>query len=187
MTQNTKKLKTLWEKTLEVVQEQINTPTFETWFKNTAPLQVENGLILIATPSSFAKEWLESRHQQLLEASLEQVAGRHFKIKLVVDNNSRGASKDALVAEAPKESSVDSRRARVDFSLNEKYSFDSFVIGGSNRFAHAAALAVAESPAKAYNPLFIYGGVGLGKTHLLQAIASYVLSNYTDQKVKYVS
>jgi len=176
----TENLRAIWQEALQVVEEKLNTPTFETWFKNTSPLEMENGHLLVAVPSTFAKEWLESRHQNTLESALEQVVGRRISLSLTV-----GGSVTKKTPPIIHEQKV--LKTKSDLSLNEKYSFDSFVIGGSNRFAHAAALAVAEKPAKAYNPLFIYGGVGLGKTHLLQAIAGYVAANHRKLKVKYVS
>lgn len=182
MTQN---LKAIWEETLQIIQEEINTPTYETWFKNIQPLEMENGSISVRAPSAFAKEWLEKRHLELLEKALESVVGQKISLHLVVDQT-RSAPSQKPEAETPSASPAPSSPGGGP-QLNQKYSFDSFVIGPSNRFAHAAALAVAESPAKAYNPLFIYGGVGLGKTHLLQAVAGYVLTNYSDLKVKYVS
>ena len=173
-------LSSVWKEALQIVRQQINTPTFETWFKNTSPIAMENGSMSVSVPSVFAKEWLEGRHQQMLEAALMEVVGKKVSVSLVVGDAPEERGED------PPPNAPSSPRKASTF-MNDKYTFDSFVIGGSNRFAHAAALAVAENPSNAYNPLFIYGGVGLGKTHLLQAIANYTLTNHSNLKVKYVS
>lgn len=182
----TQEINVIWNEALGRVQEQLNTPTFETWFKNTKPVQMEGSSLTVSVPSFFAKEWLESRHHQMLEVALLETVGHKVSLRLIVDQTARVAKDGAPPTDTSKPQ-PDKNKPAADPSLNEKYTFDSFVIGGSNRFAHAAALAVAESPAKAYNPLFIYGGVGLGKTHLLQAIASYVVLNHGSYRVKYVS
>ena len=179
MTQ-TQELVSVWNETLHIVQEQINTPTFETWFKNTSAVEMSSGSMSVAVPSVFAKEWLEGRHLKMLEAALMEVVGKKLSISLIIGSAPEENSPEINPRAAHKTKGAPS-------FLNEKYTFDSFVIGSSNRFAHAAALAVAESPAKAYNPLFIYGGVGLGKTHLLQAIAGYAFTNHGHLKIKYVS
>ncbi len=182
MTQNlAQNLETIWQEVLLIIQEQLNTPTFETWFKNTQAVEINSDSLTVSVPSSFAKDWLEKRHQQTLEAALEDIVGRKIELKMVV-----GSLKNEGLPESY-EKPKNPRPVVGDLPFNNKYNFDSFVIGSSNRFAHAAALAVAESPAKAYNPLFIYGGVGLGKTHLLQAIANYVTSHHSSLKVNYVS
>lgn len=186
-TAQNQEIKAIWNETLNRIQEQLNTPTFETWFKNTKPVEMENGRLTVSTPSSFAKEWLESRHQQLLEVALLETVGHKISLQLVVAQANRPSAAKASAVKNEKQLQAVVSVSAAEHSLNEKYTFDSFVIGASNRFAHAAALAVAEKPAKAYNPLFIYGGVGLGKTHLLQAIANYVVLNHSRSKVKYVS
>ncbi|MBE0447108.1 MAG: chromosomal replication initiator protein DnaA [Actinobacteria bacterium] len=170
----------IWGQVLSIIKKQLNTPTFKTWFENTSPTQINGDSIVISAPNAFAKEWLESRYSSLIMDALFQVLGEELHIKVVVDD-----SEQLSVAQ-------DSRSKREELkgpqsTLNSKYTFDSFVIGGSNRFAHAAAIAVAETPSKAYNPLFIYGGVGLGKTHLLQAIAHYAVTHHPPLKIKYVS
>jgi len=171
----------IWGEALKIIKKQLNTPTFKTWFENTSPVQIEGDNIFISAQNSFAKDWLESRYSSLISDALFQVLGEELHIKVVVKD-----------AEQLTISQDDIKSTRADFkspphALNSKYTFDSFVIGGSNRFAHAAALAVAEVPSKAYNPLFIYGGVGLGKTHLLHAIAHYAINHHPNLKIKYVS
>jgi chromosomal replication initiator protein len=173
-------LEKIWQDTLIIIKGQLNAQTFKTWFSNTEPISMSEEKIIIAAPNDFAREWLESRYVSLVNGSLFEVIGAELQVDFITRSGSPSDPKPA--PQEPNESLSFQRS-----SLNRKYSFDSFVIGSSNRFAHAAALAVAEKPSKAYNPLFIYGGVGLGKTHLLQAIGHYVLSHHRHLKVKYVS
>jgi chromosomal replication initiator protein len=173
-------LEKIWQDTLVIIKGQLNAQTFKTWFSNTEPISMSEEKIIIAAPNDFAREWLESRYVSLINGSLFEVIGAELQVDFITRSGSPSAPKPT--PQEPNESLSFQRS-----SLNRKYSFDSFVIGSSNRFAHAAALAVAEKPSKAYNPLFIYGGVGLGKTHLLQAIGHYVLSHHRHLKVKYVS
>lgn len=181
-------LDVVWEKTLDLIRNQLNVPTFKTWLENTSPINICEDTLVVAAPSSFAKEWLELRYTSILKHALCQIVNKDLQIKFTVQNEPIKTEEDKPLPSLEfntktKEASL----SQISHRLNPKYSFESFVIGSSNRFAHAAALAVAESPSTAYNPLFIYGGVGLGKTHLLQAIAHYVLKNSSHLKVKYVS
>jgi len=172
----------IWNEVLKIIKNQLNPPTFNAWFESTKPALIEDDSITIFAPSPFAKEWLETRYSSLIEDALFQVLAEEMFIKVVVDEN---AGQTPEKQDEKRQKTPENNRRPIN--LNEKYTFDSFVIGGSNRFAHAAALAVAESPSKAYNPLFIYGGVGLGKTHLLQAIVYYALKHHPSLKIKYVS
>ena len=183
----------IWSDVLEVVKTELNTPTFKTWFEHTAPLDIVEDRLVIAVQNDFARDWLESRYSGLLKAALAQVAGVPLSLEFVVpDEFPALVSEDPASVEPPPlppvllEEPAEHRAGDVG-GYNPKYSFDSFVIGASNRFAHAAALAVAEAPGRAYNPLFIYGGVGLGKTHLLHAISRYVQQSFPHMKVKYVT
>src|SRR6266699_3871156 len=124
-----------------------------------------DGEFVLGVPNDFTREWIEGHFLGLIEAALAEVAGER-SVKLQIAERSPKAEQA--------EPKLREQAHRPGVSINAKYTFDSFVIGSSNRFAHAAALAVAEAPAQAYNPLFIYGGTGLGKTHLMQAIAQYV-------------
>ncbi|MCL5291122.1 MAG: chromosomal replication initiator protein DnaA [Actinobacteria bacterium] len=172
----------IWEGALEVIQRQLNTPTFKTWFENTSPISIDDSTLTISAPSPFAKDWLETRYSSLIADALRQVTGSPINVRVIVGDIPSGNG-------ALSQPTVDASTAvrQPPQALNPKYTFESFVIGGSNRFAHAAALAVAEKPAQAYNPLFIYGGVGLGKTHLLQAIAHYVQLHHPHLRTRYVS
>ncbi|TDB38095.1 MAG: chromosomal replication initiator protein DnaA [Actinobacteria bacterium] len=183
----------LWDETLAVVRNELNTPTFKTWFENTSPLGVVDETLIIAVQNEFARDWLESRYSGLLSSALAQVLGHPMSVAFEVPAD--GASTTAA-ASAPVEplgmpdlEEVEQKRVKeaTDGEFNPKYTFDSFVMGTSNQFAYHAALAVAETPGGAYNPLFIYGGVGLGKTHLLQSIGHYVKTSFPHMRVKYVS
>lgn len=181
-------LDVIWQETLNIVKNQLNMPTFKTWFENTSPVSIYQDTLIIATPNAFAKEWLESRYSSLLKQALHDVMGESTQIKFVIQSDSKNSSMpDTPISPAPVDVVAPSQPMMPHGSLNPKYTFDSFVIGACNRFAHAAALAVAEKPAKAYNPLFIYGGVGLGKTHLLQAIAHYANKHFSSLQAGYVS
>jgi chromosomal replication initiator protein len=175
-------LEIIWAQALKIIKKQLNTPTYKAWFEHTTPQSFEGDTIIINTPNAFAKEWLESRYNSLITDALFQVLGEEIHIKVVVDE-----TEEQLVIPQEKAQPLKSDYKVQQTLLNPKYTFESFVIGSSNRFAHAAALAVAETPSKAYNPLFIYGGVGLGKTHLLQAIAHYSLNHHPSLKINYVS
>lgn len=186
-------LNEIWQETLNIVKAQLNMPTFKTWFENTAPLSIYQNTLIIAAPNSFAKEWLESRYTSLLEQALKEVIGEETQIKFAIQDNRGEILHPDIVTPPPIQTSDTSagfqgpQEGRSQGFLNSKYTFDSFVIGAGNRFAHAATLAVAEKPARAYNPLFIYGGVGLGKTHLLHAIAHYVMKHFPSLEARYVS
>ncbi len=170
-------LNSIWGDTLNVLRTQLNTQTFKTWFVNIRPVSFTDSLFTISTPNDFSREWLESRYISLITGALGEAVDGPVDIAFVV----RSPQVEPETRPKPESEPV------VTAKIKSKYSFDSFVIGSSNRFAHAAALAVAEKPSQSYNPLFIYGGVGLGKTHLLHAIAQYGYTHHQRMKVKYVS
>ena len=172
----------IWEKTLQAVEPHINKPSFETWLKLTRPLGIEDGCIIIEAPNVFAKDWVESRYSPLLVSALRDLIKEDLDVKFVTRKNDLHQKQRLDYPQTNKEPE------EATFQhLNPKYTFESFVVGEGNRLAHAASLAVAEAPAKAYNPLFIYGGVGLGKTHILQAIGHFVLQNSSGYQIVYVS
>jgi len=180
----------VWSDVLDVVRSELNTPTFKTWFEHTSPVEIVGDSFVVAVQNEFAREWLDSRYSGLLRSAVHEVLGRDVSVKFMVPAESPTAAvpetsstSEDDVAEVLARPATQSGKA----ALSPKYTFDSYVIGASNQFAHAAALAVAEAPGRAYNPLFIYGGVGLGKTHLLQAIGHYVQDSFPHLKVKYVS
>lgn len=170
----------LWESTLNLIKTELTEVSFNTWLKPIEPISINGNTLILGVHNDFNKGILETRYSKLLTNAIKQITNRDFNIQFVIPGS------DEFNTLSKKEESNE-----VNFfespNLNPKYVFDTFVIGNSNRFAHAASLAVSESPAKAYNPLFIYGGVGLGKTHLMHAIGHYILGQNPDTKVVYVS
>jgi chromosomal replication initiator protein len=166
----------LWTEVSGRLKGALNESTFRTWFGEAQGLELSDDSFVLAVPNDFAREWIEGHFLELIRAAVRDATGQQRRVQLTVAEV--GAAPDT--ARAPAQRTAES-------GLNPKYTFDLFVIGSSNRFAHAAALAVAEAPAQAYNPLFIYGGTGLGKTHLLQAIAQYVMEHPGNLSVRYVT
>jgi len=177
----------LWSKALDEIEKKISKPSFETWLKSTTAHSIKGDTLTITAPNEFARDWLESRYLHLIVDTIYQLTGEEFSVKVIIPQNQKD---NDFVPNSPikQVNSHDDEQIELPQSmLNPKYTFDTFVIGSGNRFAHAASLAVAEAPAKAYNPLFIYGGVGLGKTHLMHAIGHYVINHNPSAKVVYLS
>ncbi|MFS0575839.1 chromosomal replication initiator protein DnaA [Sporosarcina sp. 179-K 3D1 HS] len=176
----------LWNEVLARVEKKISRPSFETWLKSTKLMSYGDEIVTIAAPNAFAQDWLENNYVHLITGILSELTGEDRIIQFYVpedmESNEFALPKPSVKPPVEKGPSMSSPAM-----LNMKYTFDTFVIGSGNRFAHAASLAVAEAPAKAYNPLFIYGGVGLGKTHLMHAIGHYVLEQNPAAKVVYLS
>jgi chromosomal replication initiator protein len=166
----------LWTEVSARLRETLNESTYNMGFAGARAGQLDGGSFVLHVPNDFTREWIESHVLDLLETAVGDVLGQSREVQ-VVAREPQPKPGDNLLAPPSRQSD----------GLNAKYIFDSFVIGSSNRFAHAAALAVAEAPAQAYNPLFIYGGTGLGKTHLLQAIAGYVGEHSHDLSARYVT
>lgn len=175
----------IWDKTLNTLKGELTEVSFNTWIKSIEPVAISDTTIKLGVPNNFTKDILENRYKDLIKNSIQAVFNKSYNIEFFIlseeavelePNKKPHGSKPTLVV-----------NDEMSATLNPKYTFDSFVIGNSNRFAHAASLAVAESPAKAYNPLFIYGGVGLGKTHLMHAIGHYIQNVNPKSKVVYVS
>jgi chromosomal replication initiator protein len=166
----------LWADVSARLRDALNDGTFHTWFSEAEAEDLDDETFVVKVPNDFTRSWIEGHFLGLLQAAVRDSLGADRTVRVTVDDEVRPALPDAF-APAP----------RGTEGLNRKYIFDSFVIGSSNRFAHAAALAVAEAPAQAYNPLFIYGGTGLGKTHLLQAIAGYVAEHSRNLSARYVT
>lgn len=174
----------IWQKTLDVLETQLSKPSFETWLKSTNLIDFSNHTVTVSVANEFAKDWLESRYINLIKSTLHNILNQEVQVKFIIPE----LNDDFLLPKTALPFITEKNMEDISpTQLNPKYTFDTFVIGNSNRFAHAASLAVAEAPAKAYNPLFIYGGVGLGKTHLMHAIGHYVLEQKPHVRVLYVS
>lgn len=180
----------VWQDTLDVVKGELNTPTFKTWFEQTSPLGIVEHEMLVGVQNDFARDWLESRYSGLLASALTQVTGAPMVVRFSVPGATRPTAVEpehVEVVSPPPVIRLDEQPKASGPELEPNCTFDSFVVGPSNQFSYHVALAVAEAPGTAYNPLFIYGGAGLGKTHLLQSIGSYVRSSYPHLRVKYVT
>ncbi len=164
----------MWTEVAGRLRSALSERTFDTWLGGVSPGPLSSDELVLEVPNDFTREWIEGHFLGLVQAAARDVLGDERPVRFRVPHTALEAQ--AEVAPVP----------RVDGN-NLKYTFDTFVIGSSNRFAHAAALAVAEAPAKAYNPLFIYGGTGLGKTHLLQAIGAYVARHSVRLSTRYVT
>jgi chromosomal replication initiator protein len=170
----------IWPRTLELLKNELTEISFNTWIKTINPVNINSDTIELGVPTDFNRGILESRYSFLIKNALKQVTAKEYKLNIIVP------SEEAVKAQK-KVSSASDENVFYSSLLNPKYTFDTFVIGNSNRLAHAAAVAVSEAPAKAYNPLFLYGGVGLGKTHLMHAIGHYILQQNPSTKVLYVT
>ena len=179
----TSDVRAVWNACVADVQARLTTPASRAWFEETEPLALTDEAITLRAPNSFAKEWLEHKYSNLLADALRRACGRELRVEILTGaGNGAGPIPLPIPIAAQRPAAEDDSTA-----LNPRYNFDTFVIGASNRFAHAAAMAVAEAPASAYNPLFIYGEAGLGKTHLLHAIGKHSRDLYPHLRVKYVS
>jgi chromosomal replication initiator protein len=170
----------LWTDVSERLRGALNESTYRTWFSDAEGVDLSDESFVVRVPNDFTREWIEGHFLGLIDAAVRDATGDELRVEFAVTARD---GVDPPQQHAPQEQEL---TPRVE-GLNPKYTFDSFVIGSSNRFAHAAALAVAEAPAQAYNPLFIYGGTGLGKTHLLQAIGHYIGEHTRDLSVCYVT
>ncbi|MDP8971120.1 MAG: chromosomal replication initiator protein DnaA [Actinomycetota bacterium] len=179
----------LWNRSLGDLQEQLTGAAQRAWLDSTHPVGFAHDTVVLGAPHSFAREQLEARYGPVLRGALTKAAGRALNVVVIVRPDAPTSTPDELPNARPDWGPEEAPRppGDRDSALNEKYTFDRFVIGSSNRFAHAAAFAVAEAPAKAYNPLFIYGGAGLGKTHLLQAVGHYTTHLYPHMGCRYVT
>ena len=177
-------LNDLLTKAKELLKEETTTISYETWIKILEIQSAENGHIVLLTSSNFQKNIVLSKYLDLLTNTFNYLTGRECTVSIVSREELEAASNNS----DPNSSvNIEAPINYATTNLNPKYTFSSFVVGNNNRFAHAAALAVAEAPASSYNPLFIYGGVGLGKTHLMHAIGNEILRNNKNSKILYVT
>lgn len=167
----------IWEEALKLLQDEMTSVSFSTWIEPIIPMSIEGNVFFLEVPSEFNLGIIKSRYKELIQNVIKLITRRDLEIELVLKSADIRAKTSVPAEEAATAVSV----------LNPKYTFSSFVKGSGNQLAHAAALAVAESPATAYNPLFIYGGVGLGKTHLMHAIGHYIIEQNPRSKVLYTS
>jgi chromosomal replication initiator protein len=179
---------TLWKRCLEIIEEQILPESYSTWFSPTYPRTLDGSLMTIAVPNQFYRKCLIENYRDLIETTLKSVSEQPMLVDFCIESEKNAQSdqtneeRETLEVELVKES-----LPPAPSSLNPKYNFSNFVVGSSNQFANAAALAVSSHPALAYNPLFIYGSVGLGKTHLLHAIGNKICENNPESRVRYIS
>ena len=182
----------LWNAISRNLREALSETTYETWFGNAEPRSLDDGRLVVVVPNDFTRDWIEGHFQAFIAGAVREASGREdLAVSIAVGEpreSTRQPARPAPVAvEGLTREPELQYRDSAELELNKKYTFDLFIIGSSNRFAHAAALAVAEAPAQAYNPLFIYGGTGLGKTHLLQAIGHYVRQHSRRLTRRYVT
>ncbi len=180
-----------WERVLSQLKGQVSDQVFETWLRPLRFVSREGSLLLVATPHKFFKQWIEENFLPQLEETARKEMGMDVSLEIVVggDEEAEGdriSAAPPLLLEEPAEDAA-GRRGRRNGALNPRYTFDLFVVGAGNQFAHAAAFAVASDPARSYNPLFIYGGVGLGKTHLLHAIGNRAVERNPRLKMCYIT
>lgn len=163
-----------WQRVLEIIQPEMVGISYDTWVKPLVPTSMDDSTIYLKASSEFQKNTVDIKYKELIKIAFKHVTNKDYEVNIILDNIEESEHKEQKVQ-------------ITNSLLNPKYTFDTFVIGENNRFAHAAALAVAESLGKAYNPLFLYSGVGLGKTHLMHAIGNFVLSQNSDAKVLYIT
>jgi chromosomal replication initiator protein len=180
--------KHIWRAALGELQVALSPANFETWLRHTALVDVADNRFRIAVPNGFAKDWLETRYRSLISQTLARIVGYSVVVEFVVAPDA--ASGSAAESAVPSQVRVEPVRPPVESAgtnLNARYTFANFIVGSANRLAHAASLSVAERPGHAYNPLFLYGGVGLGKTHLMHAIGNAVIGRFPRKKVVYLT
>lgn len=179
----------VWDKTKDLIKLKVNPQTFETWFKPAKGLSISNNVLTLEVPNTFFKDWLIEHHLGLIKSALKEISGENFSLEFHFLPHEPAPRIETAAAEpnAAAKPVYKKPELAVNLSLNPAYTFNNFVVGQNNRFAHAAALAVSESLAKVFNPLFLYGRVGLGKTHLMHAIAHCVAEKNPNSKVVYIT
>lgn len=179
-------LQDAWQETLEVLGQHVNRPSFESWIKTARPIALDDGVITIGTTSRFAKHWLESKHLDIIRETLGGCLGIQPTVKVELLDEEEPVMMVEKLPRRPKSQGKPDEES-ISQPFNTRYTFENFVVGPNNRLAHACAMSVADCPGQTYNPLFIYGGAGLGKTHLLQAIGQHVLQVAPGARVAYIS
>jgi chromosomal replication initiator protein len=178
----------LWEAVLAQIQLTISPANFATWFRGTKIISQKDNQVIISTPNSFVKEWLEQKYNQLIFKILHGLDTRIRGVKYVVGKEGLKIKTPRRLADFGEDNQLEFQEFKIDreTNLNPRYTFESFVVGSFNELAHAAAQATVKNPGSLYNPLFIYGGVGLGKTHLLEAIGNEMTKVFPTKKVRYI-
>ncbi len=185
--ENLKNAIEIWEKAKDLIREKVNPQTFETWFRPTKGIGIADNTLMLEVPNSFFKDWLLEHHLELIRATLKNISGQGLALDFSYSANEPDKRAAGAAAQRQQVKPADKKQDANNLGLNPAYTFDDFVIGPSNKMAHAAAMAVAESPAKAYNPLFIYGKAGMGKTHLMNAIGHCVAAKNPNMRVVYIT
>jgi chromosomal replication initiator protein len=176
----------IWDQVLSRIETKVNRHSFYTWFKPTSFISDDGAALRIRVPNPLFREWLTKHYASVLSEALVEVDRRGTAVTFSADEEPAPQGAAAQLMEPPAEPEIHDDEAQLG-GLAPRYSFDTFIVGPSNQFAHAACRAVAEAPSRSYNPLFIYGGVGLGKTHLMHAIGHYVLTHLKILKLTYIS
>lgn len=180
----------LWQAVLAQIQLNISPANFATWFANTKISSVDDNIVTVSVPNSFSREWLEQKHNKeilkILKSIDDGIKGVQYVVNPVNAKVVTSAKKGKKEEEPVEQMGFSELEVSKDTNLNPKYTFDNFITGPFNEIAYAAGMAVVEEPGKSYNPLFIYGDVGLGKTHLVQAIGNKIKENHQEKKVKYI-
>jgi chromosomal replication initiator protein len=177
----------LWQAILAQIQLDISQANFATWFKDTNIAVYKDGQVIVSTPNSFAKEWLENKYGKTIFKIFYNLDKRIKEVKYTVGKSELKTIKKPTIS-FPSAGQLEFEEFKIDkeTNLNPRYTFENFVVGPFNELAHAAAWAVSKKPGLVYNPLFIYGGVGLGKTHLLQSVGNAVMKNFSQKKIRYI-
>ncbi len=176
---------TIWTDVLPLIRREVGEQGFDAWFRLTKTTGVRGHTVLVEVPNAFVRDWLVRHYDGVIRRCLQHAAGRAVSVEFSL--GSLAAADEPSPTPTPPKPAAGPARSPAEVGLNSKYTMDTFVVGPSNRFAYAAATAVGNEPAKAYNPLFIYGGVGLGKTHLLHAIGHLALQQHPRAKILYLS
>lgn len=178
----------LWEAVLAQIQFNISPANFATWFKNTGIISKKEGVAWVSVPNAFSREWLENKYNKYILKILRSFDEEIKEVKYIVERTGLKISPKETVISLPETDQLEFQEFKVDkeTNLNLRYTFENFIVGSFNELPHAAATAVAKEPGLVYNPLFVYGGVGLGKTHLLQAIGNEISKNFSPKKIKYM-
>ncbi len=177
----------IWDQVLSRIESKVGSHSFHTWFKPTAMLADDGRRVSVRVPNLLFTEWLPKHYSVVLAEALRDVGRANAELVFIPEEAKTVAAPPSALPQAVRDEPIATQVVVTPVGLNPRYTFDTFIVGPSNQFAHAACRAVAEAPSRSYNPLFIYGGVGLGKTHLMHAIGQYVLQHHRDYKLTYIS